>query len=269
MGFQEHDLVHMRVTAIRVEAGSSPVRTYDFARKAITAEMLSSWQRLAQVRKFIGASFYRLRVGPKLPALRPSHIKDGPWLSKTGGSNFSTAWMAHALTGHAPISSYRARFRLGSEYCSCPGLPPESFVHVYSHCPLYEREKAAKHLRNADSVCHFLEFLDNNPAAFAFPDSVALSLSEGGSRRKGRRKRGAPPSGPSSGNVRKAGAPAKGPNPPPPPVALPPGRHNVGRVSRNLKYAGVYATVLNYTRTTRPRARASSLTRARRLFFFR
>ena len=91
MEFQEHDLVHMRVTAVWAEAGLAPVCTYDFAHKAITADMLSSWKFLVQVRKFIGASFYRLRIRPKLGMLSPSHIKDGPWLSKMGGSNFSTA----------------------------------------------------------------------------------------------------------------------------------------------------------------------------------
>ena len=120
-----------------------------------------------------------------------------------------------------------------------------------------------------DSVLHFLEFLDGNPVAFAFPDSVALSLSEGGSRRKGRRRRGAPPDGSSSGNTQTAGTPAKGPNPPPPPAALPPGWHNVGRVSCNLKYTGIFATILNYTRTICPRVRASSLKRTRRIFFFK
>ena len=91
MEFQEHNLVHMRVTAIRAEAGSAPVQTYNFARKAITADMLSSWKRLVHAKKFISASFYQLRIGPKLAMLSPSHVKDGPWLSKTGGSNFSTA----------------------------------------------------------------------------------------------------------------------------------------------------------------------------------
>ena len=58
--FQEHDLVHMCVTTIQAEAGSAPVRTYDFAHRAITANMLSSWKRLAQIKKFISASFYQL-----------------------------------------------------------------------------------------------------------------------------------------------------------------------------------------------------------------
>ena len=89
--FQEHNLVHMRVTTVRVEAGSVSVQTYEFARRAITANMLSSWKHLAQVKKFIDASFYRLHIGLKLGMLSLSHIKDGPWLSKTGGSNFSTA----------------------------------------------------------------------------------------------------------------------------------------------------------------------------------
>ena len=125
-------------------------------------------------------------------------------------------------------------------------------MHVYMHCPLYVREEAAKHRAKADSVLHFLEFLNGNLAAFAFPDAVALSLSEGGSQRKGQRKRGVPPEGSSSGNTQTAGAPAEGPNPPPPPVALPLGQHNMGRVSCNLQYAEVYTTVLNYTRTTCP-----------------
>ena len=145
VGFQEHNLVHMRITTIWTEAGSALVRTYDFARRAITANMLSSWKCLAQVKKFIGASFYWLRIGPKLSTLSPSHIKNGPWLSKMGGSNFSTARMARVLTSHAPISSYRAQFKLGPEECSCPGSPPKTFAHVYMHCPLYVREGAAKH----------------------------------------------------------------------------------------------------------------------------
>ena len=122
-----------------------PVWAYDFAHKAITADMLSSWKHLAQIKKFIGTSFYQLRIGPKLGTLSPSHIKDGPWLSKTGGSNFSITRMAHALTGHTPIGSYRARFKLGPEECSCPRSPPETFAHVYMHCPLYIWEGAAKH----------------------------------------------------------------------------------------------------------------------------
>ena len=269
VGFQEHNLVHMHVTAIWAEAGSALVQTYDFAHRAITAKMLSFWKRLAQIKKFIGTSFYQLQIGPKLGMLSLSHIKDRPWLSRTGGSNFSTVRMAHALTSHAPIGSYRAQFKLGPEECSCPGSPPKTFVHVYMHCPLYVWEGVAKHQAKADSVLHFLEFLNGNLAAFAFPDSVALSLSEGSSRRKSRRKRGVPLDDSSSGNTQTAGTPAKGPNPPPPPAALPLGRHNVDRVSRNLRYAGVYTTVLNYTRTTRPQARASSLECARCIFFFK
>ena len=106
-------------------------------------------------------------------------------------------------------------------------------MHVYMHCPLYTQEGVAKHQVKMDFVLHFLEFLDGNPVAFAFPDSVALSLSEGGLQRKGWRKRGAPPDGPSSVNTWTAGTPAEGPNSPPPSVALPLGQHNVGRVSCN------------------------------------
>ena len=89
--FQEHDLVHICISTIWTEAGSAPVQTYNFACRAITTNMLSSWKCLVQIKKFIGASFYQLCIGLKLGALSPSHIKDGPWLSKMGGSNFSTA----------------------------------------------------------------------------------------------------------------------------------------------------------------------------------
>ena len=89
--------------------------------------------------------------------------------------------MARVLTGHTLIGSYWARFKLGPEECLCPRSPLETFAHIYMHCPLYVREGAAKHRAKADSVLHFLEFLDGNLATFAFPDSVALSLSEGSS----------------------------------------------------------------------------------------
>ena len=42
--FQEHDLVHMHATAIRVEVGLALVQTYNFACRAITADMLSAWK---------------------------------------------------------------------------------------------------------------------------------------------------------------------------------------------------------------------------------
>ena len=56
--FQEYDLVHMHVTAIWAKVGSAPVQTYDFACRIITANMLSVWKCLVQVKKFIGTSFY-------------------------------------------------------------------------------------------------------------------------------------------------------------------------------------------------------------------
>ena len=89
--------------------------------------------------------------------------------------------MTCALIGHALIGSYWAWFNLGPEECSCPRFPPETFAHIYMHCPLYVWKGVAKHRAKVDSVLHFLKFLDGNPAAFAFPDLVALSLSEGGS----------------------------------------------------------------------------------------
>ena len=58
--------------------------------------------------------------------------------------------------------------------------PPETFMHVYLHYPLYMREGMAKHQAKADLVLHFLEFLDGNLATFTFLDTVTFSLSEGG-----------------------------------------------------------------------------------------
>ena len=64
-----------------------------------------------------------------------------------------------------------------------PPLSPllETFKYIYMYCPLYLREGVAKHWVKADSVSTFLKFFNGNPAAFAFPDFIALSLSKSSS----------------------------------------------------------------------------------------
>ena len=121
------------------------------------------------------------------------------------------------------------------------------------------RKGMAEHWVKVGSVLHFLNFLNDNLVVFAFPDTIALSLSEGSSWKKGQRKRDVPPNSSSSGNTQTASASAKGFNPLPPPVVLLPGQHNMGRVSCNFQYTGVYIT----------RVRANSLKHTKHNFFFK
>ena len=164
-------------------------------------------EALIQVKKFISVFFYQLHMGPKLYPLSPSYIKNSPWLFKIGDFNFLTIQLVHTVTSHAPISSYRSYFRLGSEECFCPRTPLEIFKHVYFHYLLYLRKDAAVHQVKAESITTFLEFLHCNPVVFVFPDSIALSLNEGSSQKKDWRR----------SNIQTAGTPAEDFNFPTPP----------------------------------------------------
>ena len=73
----------------------------------------------------------------------------------------------------------------------------------------------------------------------------------------------------SSGNIQTASALAESLNPLPPPVVLALGWYNMDRVFHNLQFAEAYTTILNYTRTIRPRVRANSLKHTKCIFFYK
>ena len=175
-------------------------------------------------------------------------------------SNRLTARLTRACTGHAPIGEYAARFHNESSRCMC-SHPHESVIHIIHLCPLHTRSPSPG---KRYQLVEFVRFLKKNPRAFEWP-GIDLPQSDGGGTPSGGGEvTGAPmnlrhqaklPDG-SAGGALPAGA-----YPPPQPRA--------GATLRSHQFPGAHATVLQYRRPSKPRARREDPNQSDlRLFFF-
>jgi hypothetical protein len=251
-----HSAVHLMATAVKAEVGGNPHRSLAFAKAQATSSMLSDWARLMPRYDYIGHYFTRLREG--VCEIRPSHVKGGPWLRPVFNHNRLTARLVRALTGHAPIGSYRTRFFREPSHCMC-GHPFEDVPHIIHFCPMWSRAKSpGKRYR----LAVFVKFLKDNPRAFAFPGENLDHEEE--RRYVGEEKGSGAPSPSRNSPLSSPGSaqPRKAPSPPGVTRSRP-------SVNIRLTDAGTAATVLQYSRTTNPRSgagRSSNQTDIRNFF---
>ena len=101
--------------------------------------------------------------------IEPSYVKGGLWLKTFDHSNSLCTCATRAITNHTPISKYRLRF-FPREKFKCPYslYPIESKHHILHECG---RFNGYWNLRR-DSLGHFVMFLETNPSAFTFSDSL-------------------------------------------------------------------------------------------------
>src|SRR5882672_1599200 len=145
-------------------------------RKWAVSHMLDEWTRLFFDGDYIGNNVLHLSARGK--PLAPSHLDKGPWLSQVGVDNPLCARFMRAVLGHAPIGSYRVRFRKAtSGLCSCGLL--ETVDHVIHRCPKYRRHRDPR--RRLEAVI-FLKFLRQNPSAFAFGEVRPTAIPYGDGR---------------------------------------------------------------------------------------
>jgi len=98
-----------------------------------------------------------------------SYVKEGSWLKMFGHSNSLFAWATRAITNHTPIGKYRLRFFPREEFkCPCGRYSIESRYHILYE---YGRFNGYWNLRK-DSLSHFIMFLETNPSAFSFCDTI-------------------------------------------------------------------------------------------------
>ena len=101
--------------------------------------------------------------------IEPSYVKGESWLKNFSYLNSLCACTIRAITNHAPIGEYRLRFFPREEFkCPCGLYPIESRCHILHEC---SRFKSYWNLRR-DSLSHFIMFLETNPSAFTFSDSL-------------------------------------------------------------------------------------------------
>jgi hypothetical protein len=126
---EDHQLAHILATLTRVEAGSAPVISANFARCRVVTQMLKGWNSLFQSKKYIGSNFLTLYQRKDTPFVL-THVKSGLWMHKVRHSHSLTARLVCCTARHAPIGVYHSRFFPDkSTACRC-GFPMETVSHV-------------------------------------------------------------------------------------------------------------------------------------------
>jgi hypothetical protein len=161
---EDHQLAHALATLTRVEAGSAPVISANFARRRAVTQMLEGWNSLFQSKKYIGSNFLTLYQRKDAPFIL-THVKSGSWMHKVRHSHSLTARLVHCTTGHAPIGVYHSRFfPEESTACRC-GFPMETVSHVLYWCLSHEWELEPKEQLH---YLWLLKFLEANKSMFVF-----------------------------------------------------------------------------------------------------
>jgi len=101
--------------------------------------------------------------------IKPSYIKEGPWLQLFGHSNSLCTHATRAITNHAPIGEYCLQFFPNEEFkCPCGNYPIETRRHILHECTHHNRYWNPRR----DLLSHFIMFLIANPRAFAFINDI-------------------------------------------------------------------------------------------------
>ena len=112
-----------------------------------------------------------------------THIaKHHPLFKVAGKNNLRMAALVRAITGHAPIGAYRARFLHGFLFqqrdpelwirCPC-GTFTQTRNHILINCPLFHRRYVWSRRTGIDAdvspdIDQLSQFMKNNPLAFSF-----------------------------------------------------------------------------------------------------
>ena len=122
--------------------------------------------------KYMGSRFLRLKDEQGRP-LHPASKKGGPWLFRFGEDPSLMSRATRAITGHAPIGEYYARFNIPESHrcaCGCFG----SRDHILNSCRVY------RHKRHPASPEVLVDFLNANSLAFGFQGRPPNPLGSGG-----------------------------------------------------------------------------------------
>ena len=142
--------------------------SWEFSKKSASNDILNTWKMTFQASGSKGNQFLDL-LDDDDNIIEPSYIKGGPWLKVFGHSNSLCAWATRAITNHAPIGKYRLRFFPREDFkCPCGVYPIKSRCHILFECGRFNSSWNPRR----DSLSHFVMFLEFNPSAFAFSDSL-------------------------------------------------------------------------------------------------
>ena len=148
---------------------SFPSKTsWEFCKKSDNDDLIKLWKMTFQASNGKGKNFLEL-LDDDLNVIESSYTKGGPWLQLVGHSNLLYARATRAITNHAPIGEHRLCFFPKEDFlCSCNEYPIESRRHILYDCKRFSRYWNPRR----DTLKHFVMFLNANPSAFAFNDSL-------------------------------------------------------------------------------------------------
>ena len=140
--------------------------SWDFCKKTDSNNIINQWKMTFQASDRKGKHFLDL-LDDDFNTIKPSYMKDGPWLQVFGHSNSLCAHATRAITNHAPIGEYWLRFFPNKDFsCPCNNYPIESRRHILHEYKIFNGYWNPRR----DSLNHFIMFLIANPNAFAFTD---------------------------------------------------------------------------------------------------
>ena len=140
--------------------------------------MLESWREQSLKLSYIGHA--RLKpLGTNSATLSPTHLKGGPWMRLVQHRTMLTARLVRALTGHAPVASFRQHFGFTeTDACAC-GLGSETVGHVFHRCSEFKQPLTWFHPGKRGDISSIVKFLRLNPKAFSFSDRPDIVDPEG------------------------------------------------------------------------------------------
>ena len=152
-----------------VATPSFPSKTsWEFCKKSDSDDLIKLWKMTFQASDGKGKNFLKL-LDDDLNIIEPSYTKRGLWLQLVGHSNSLCARATRAITNHAPIREYRLCFFPKEDFsCPCNEYPIESRRHILYDCKRFNGYWNPRR----DTLKHFVMFLNTNPSAFAFNDSL-------------------------------------------------------------------------------------------------
>ena len=142
--------------------------SWEFSKKGECDDIANVWKMTFQASDLKGNQFLDL-LDDDSNTIEPSYVKGGPWLKMFGHSNSLYAHATRAITNHAPTGEYRLRIFPKEEFkCPCGRYPIESRHHILHECGRFNGYWNPRR----DSLSHFVMFLETNPSAFSFCNSV-------------------------------------------------------------------------------------------------
>ena len=142
--------------------------SWDFSKKNKSDDTIKAWKMMFQASDLKGNHFLDLLdIDNKI--IKLTYAKGGSWLKLIGHLNLLCAHATRAITNHTPIGEYRLRFFLREEFrCPCGHYLIESRRHILHECVRFNGYWNPRR----DSYSHFVMFLELNPNAFSFCDSL-------------------------------------------------------------------------------------------------